>query len=59
MAEENRSLEKELSATKGELKTILDERDYYKSQYVHLCNRVFSHRSQSQQRRLLIGTLPK
>lgn len=59
MAEENRSLEKELSATKGELKTILDERDYYKSKYVHLCSRVFEHRSKSQQRCLLIGALPK
>ena len=40
MAEENRSLEKELSATRGKLKMILDERDYYKSKYVHLCSRV-------------------
>lgn len=49
MAEENRSLEKELSATKRELKTILDERDYFKSKYVHLCGRVFEHRDKSQQ----------
>ena len=40
IAEENRSLEKELSATRGKLKTILDERDYYKSKFVHLCTRV-------------------
>ena len=59
MAEENRSLEKELSATKGELQTILDERDYYKSKYVHLSSRVFEHHSKSQQSCLLIGALPK
>ena len=64
MAEENRSLEKELSATKGKLKTILDERDYYKSKFVHLCSRVSAgefaeHRKTSQQSCLLIGALPK
>ena len=59
MAEENRSLEKELSATKGELQTILDERDYYKSKYVHLCSRVLDHRNKSQQSCLLIGALQK
>lgn len=41
MAVENVSLEKELSATKRELKTILNEKDYYKSKYVQLCSRVF------------------
>ena len=64
MAEENRSLEKELSATRGKLNTILDERDYYKSKYVHLCSRVsagvFSeHRKTKRQSCLLIGALPK
>ena len=64
MAEENQSLEKELSATRGKLNTILDERDYYKSKYVHLCSRVsagvFSeHRKTQRQSCLLIGALPK
>lgn len=39
--EENQSLEKELSATKRELKTILKERDYYRSKYVQLYNHAF------------------
>lgn len=61
MAEENQSLEKELSATRGKLKTILDERDYYKSKCVHLCSRVSAgvfaeHRKQSG---LLAGAPPK
>lgn len=61
MAEENQSLEKELSATRGKLKTILDERDYYKSKCVHLCSRVSAgvfaeHRKQSC---LLVGAPPK
>lgn len=41
MKEENLSLEKELSAAKRELKTILSERDNYKSKYVQLYNHVF------------------
>ena len=47
MAYENVSLEKELSATKRELKTILSERDYYKSKCVELYSRAFGKFSAS------------
>ena len=36
MAEENKSLEKRISAAKEELKTVTKQRDYYKSQYLQL-----------------------
>ena len=36
MAEENTSLEKEISATKEELQRILKQRDYYKAKYLLL-----------------------
>lgn len=36
MAEENKSLEKRISAAKEELKTVTKQRDYYKSKYLQL-----------------------
>lgn len=39
--EENQSLENEVSATRRDLKVILDERDYYRSKCVQLYNHVF------------------
>ena len=36
MAEENKSLEKRISAPKEELKTVTKQRDYYKSKYLQL-----------------------
>lgn len=47
MADENVSLEKELSATKSELKTIINERDYYKSKYCQLYSCFFHNISGS------------